>query len=122
MTNKDITVYQGATFQIQLEIKNAAGVPLDLTGQTFRGQIRRTVSSASSEAAFTFTLADQITDPGKVTCVISATATAAIVVDNSPTFQRKITKMAYDIESQDGSGVVVRWLQGVADIVPEATK
>lgn len=122
MTNKDITVYQGATFQIQLEIKNASGTPLDLTGHTFRGQIRRTVSSATPDATFTFTLANQMTDPGKVTCVISATNTAAIVVDVSPTYQRKTTKMSYDIESQDGSGFVTRWLQGVADIVPEATR
>ena len=122
MTNRDITVYQGATFQIQLEIKNSLGVPLNLTGYTFRGQIRRTVSFSAIEASFTFTIADQITDTGKVTCVISATDTAAIVVDTSSTFQRKTTKMAYDIESEDGSGFVTRWLQGVADIVPEATK
>lgn len=117
----DITVYQGATFQLQLTIKDNAGVPINLTGHVFSGQIRRTVSSATAEASFTFTLANQLTNPGEVLCVISNTATAAIVVDVSPKAERKITDMAYDIESV-AVGITTRWLQGVAQINPEATR
>jgi hypothetical protein len=122
MTNYNITVYQGATFKIRLNIKNSQGIPLDLTGHIFAGQIRRTVSSSSVEAAFSFTLLDQITNPGEVDCIISDTDTAAIVVDASTSAERKITKMCYDIESENSSGETVRWMQGLADVVPEATK
>jgi len=117
----DITVYQGATFQLKMTISNAAGVLTDLTGHVFSGQIRRTVSSATAEASFTFTILNQVTNTGEVLCVISNTATAAIVVDPSPKAERKNTDMAYDIESVS-AGVTTRWLQGIATIVPEATR
>jgi hypothetical protein len=103
-------------------IKDSLGAEIDLTGHTFRGQVRKTVSNAEIQAAFSFVIADQITDTGKVTCTISATDTALIDTVPSPNAERKITKMAYDIESEDVSGIVNRWLQGIAEINPEATR
>jgi hypothetical protein len=122
MTNFDLKVYQGATYSLGMTIRDAQGNPIDLTGLSFRGQIRKTVSSQEIAASFQFQVQDQITNPGKVTCFIPAEDTAAIQVAPSASPDRKITRMAYDIESEDGDGLVVRWLQGVAEIIPEATK
>ncbi|MFN8712749.1 MAG: hypothetical protein ACK5X3_04610 [Pseudomonadota bacterium] len=122
MTNYNITVYQGATFKMRLNIKNSQGIPLDLTGHIFAGQIRRTVSSSSIEAAFSFTLLNQLTNPGEVDCTIADSVTSAIVVDSSTSAERKITKMCYDIESENSGGETVRWMQGLVDVVPEATR
>jgi uncharacterized membrane protein len=119
--NYDIKIYQGATFSLGLTIEDDTGALVDLTGHTFRGQVRRTVSSAAVEAQFTFTIQDQIANRGQVTCVIPSSTTAALVVDASSKAERKSTIMTYDIESESG-GVVVRWLQGLAEINPEATK
>jgi hypothetical protein len=118
----NIKVSQGATFSLGLTIKDASNVAINLTGYTFRGQIRKTVSSEEIEAAFTFQIQDQVTNTGEVTCLISATATAAIDVTPSGNAERKISKMCYDIESESPTGVVVRWLEGIADVSPEATK
>lgn len=118
----DIKVLQGATFSLGLTIKDSDENPIDLTGYSFRGQIRRTVSSANVEASFSFQVQNQLTETGKVTCFISAEETAAIKVNQSPGAERRLTRMSYDIESEDESGTVVRWLQGVAEINPETTK
>lgn len=119
--NYDILVEQGATFLLTITIKDTSGNPINLTGQTFRGKIKKSFTDVTAQANFTFTLANQITNPGKVTVELSATDTAGIVLNTQGT-ARVLTVMAYDIESQDGSGVVKRWLQGLAKISPEVTK
>ncbi len=118
--NYDILVEQGATFLLTITIKDTSGVPIDLTGQTFRGKIKKSFTDVTAQANFTFTLANQITNPGKVTVELSATDTAGIVLNTQGT-ARVLTTMAYDIES-DNAGVVKRWLQGLAKISPEVTK
>jgi hypothetical protein len=123
MSNRyDIKIDQGSTFSIGLTIRDSAGVPINLTGHSFRGQIRKTVSASKIEAEFSFDVQDQTANPGRVTCYLSADDTEAIKVDQSPSAQRIITKMAYDIESETLDGTVVRWLEGIAEISPEATK
>ena len=122
MNKYNITILQGATFSLGITIKDSTGMAIDLTGHVFRGQVRRTVSSSEIETSFSFVIQNQITNKGKVTCLISATDTAAITVTPSTGADRKITKMCYDIESEDTSGTVTRWLEGVAEISPEATR
>lgn len=119
--NYDILVEQGATFLLTITIKDTSGVPINLTGQTFRGKIKKSFSDVTAQANFVCTLANQLTDPGKVTISLSAVDTAAIVLNTQGT-ARVLTVMAYDIESQDSSGIVKRWLQGLAKISPEVTK
>ena len=118
----DIKVQQGATFSLKIRIKDSNESPVDLTGLVFRGQIRKTVSDTEIQASFSFEILDQVTNTGEVIATISAGDTMDIYVIPSARAERKITKMAYDIESQDLDGVVVRWLQGVAIISPEATR
>ena len=117
----DILVEQGATFLLTITIKDTSGNPINLTGQTFRGKIKKSFADTIAQATFTCTLANQITDTGKVSISLTATDTAAIVLNTQGT-ARVLTTMAYDIESQDGSGIVKRWLQGLAKISPEITK
>ena len=118
--NYDILVEQGATFLLTITIKDVTGVPVDLTGQTFRGKIKKSFADVAAQANFTCTLANQLTDPGKVSISLSATDTAGIVLNTQGT-TRVLTTMAYDIESES-AGVVKRWLQGLAKISPEVTK
>lgn len=118
--NYDILVEQGATFLLTITIKDTSGVPINLTGQTFRGKIKKSFSDVTAQANFVCTLANQLTDPGKVAISLSALDTAAIVLNTQGT-ARVLTTMAYDIES-DNAGVVKRWLQGLAKISPEVTK
>lgn len=105
----DITIEQGATFSRTITIRTAANVAVDITNDTFAGQIRKRHQSADVEAAFVF----QITDGanGEVTATISAANTSAMDTGD----------FVYDIEWTSGS-TVIRLLEGVATVTPETTR
>ena len=120
--NYDITIEQGATFKITLTIKDELGVVIDLTGLTFRGKIKKSFADTDAQANFDFNVLDQ-TDPltkGMVEVILPADQTEAIPAPAKGNM-RTLTKMVYDIESENIGGDVVRWLQGSALISPEVT-
>lgn len=90
-----------------------------LVGATGRGQIRRTVDSATVEAAFTCVV-DDVAET--MTATISAADSSAIVLDASTEAKRTHTVMAFDIELVFAGPVPVRLLWGEVEIIPEATK
>jgi hypothetical protein len=119
----DIVVEQGATFLRTLTLKDGAGVLIDLTGYTVRGQIRSSQNASSIAATFTGTVLNQTTNKGQASLLISATDTSSIPGDaEQVTPPLKASKYLYDIEMVDGSGVVTRLLQGNVTLVPEITK
>jgi hypothetical protein len=122
--NYDILIEQGATFEITLTLKDVNAVPINLTGLTFRGKIRKAFTDVAAVANFTFAVQDQ-TSPstvGKVIVSLSATTTAALETSAKGTV-RTLTTMVYDIESENPlTGFVTRWLQGQAMVSPEVTK
>jgi hypothetical protein len=118
----DIKIQQGATFSLGVTIKDSSGSPIDLSGYSFKGQIRRNASSDKVEASFLIDVQDQISSPGRVTVRLPPGATRAIKVDASTDAGRKITRMAYDIEFTRPDQTVVRMLEGVVLISPEVTR
>lgn len=123
MEEHDIEVKQGATFTLLVTILDPDDNPIDLTGYTFRGQIRKNTSDPVVQANFSFEILAQ-TGPtlGQLYAILTADETAGIQVPEVDKPHRKITTMIYDIESDNGAGDVVRWLQGKADISPEVTR
>ena len=105
----DLTIEQGATFSRTITIKNASNVVVDITNDTFAGQVRKRHQSGTVEAVFTFTITDGAN--GEVTAVISATDTSAMDTGD----------FVYDIEWTSGS-TVTRLLEGVATVTPEVTR
>ena len=95
---------------------------IDLTGSTFRGQVRKTPSSPTIVATFTCTLANQITNTGEVEILISAADTWAIPL--APLAKPLITSenFVYNIEWVKPDTSVLRILEGVAVVSPEVTK
>ena len=120
--DSNVSISQGSDYILGLTLKDASGVEIDLTGYTFTGQIRKTVSDSVVQAEFTFNILDQVTDTGRVDVQLSAAVSSAILLDKSTKSSRKITVMTYDIESDDGSGSRKRWLEGLVNISPEATR
>lgn len=120
----DILIEQGATFELDMTLTDENGDRIDLTGHTFRGQVRASFSDSAIVATMSFTPGDQ-TQPatkGTVKATISAANTTTIPVPaNTDSPERPITKMIYDIESEV-AGTVYRWLQGAAMISPEVTR
>ena len=119
----DITIKQGSTYTLEMQIDDSLGAGIDLTGHTFRGVIKKLISSTTNEASFSFVIdPDQVTNAGKVTATISAVNTALIDAHKTENCRRRTTCMSYDIESIDSSDNVERWLEGVANISPEVTR
>lgn len=118
----NMSISQGADYTLGVTIKDKDGNPIDLTGHTFSGQIRKTVSDAVVQASFSFTIKDQVANTGEVDVELSAATSSGISLDKSTKVNRTITKMTYDIESVDGSGNTVRWLEGTVLFSPEVTR
>lgn len=122
--NYNILIEQGATFFVTLTLKDVNAYPLDLTGLTFTGQLKKAFTDSVATADFVCNVLDQ-TNPayvGQVEVSLSPTITAALVTSATGTV-RTLTTLVYDIESQNAvTGEVLRWLQGEAKVSPEVTK
>jgi hypothetical protein len=112
---QNLTVYQGATFQRALILKNESAALINLTGYTFRGQVKSAYSDASPTFSFVFTLRNQATDTGVVDMVLAAASTSAVSII-------KKTSYLYDVEMVDAAGTVRRIVEGKLELFPEVTK
>lgn len=110
----DITINQGATFELTVTWKDSTGAAINLTGYSARMQVRETYSSASTIVSLTngsgITLGGAA---GTIAILISATTTAALTAPFSG---------VYDLELVSAGGVVTRLLQGAATVTPEVTR
>lgn len=104
-----IVINQGSTFDLEFTLLDDDGNPVDLTGTSVRGQIRKTYSSTTPVA--TFTLVGTLSSDGRVLLRLSATETANI----------SSGKYVYDVEWVNGS-TVSRILEGKVIVRPEVTK
>jgi hypothetical protein len=117
----NLEIAQGSDYTLAMTLKDPTGTPIDLTGHTFTGQIRKTASDFTVQASFTFILLNQGTDPGRVNMSLSAATSSGITLNKSQGASRKITTMTYDVES-DNAGSITRWLEGLVQLSPEVTK
>ena len=105
----NIVIEQGATFSKVLTIKDSDGLPINLTGKTFRSQLRRRPTDVTPAASFTMAVLNAAN--GTVNWQLTATATAGIVAE--PHY--------YDVEMVEGA-VVTRLMEGTAFVNFEVTK
>ena len=106
----NITIEQGATFEITLTIKQGDGNPVDLSGYTARSQIREKVSSLAAAGAFVVTFPEPRTE-GKLKMSLAASATALLPA----------RVYAYDLELES-AGRVERLLEGKVVVSAEVTR
>jgi hypothetical protein len=118
----DFYIEQGATFYRKLVFKDGNQTELDLTGNQFAGKIRRTISDPNVIVEFTFSVLDQVTNPGEVEVMLTDAQTSAIPTKPQKTAERVPEKFAYDIERTLPGGRKERVLEGVAFVSPEVTK
>ena len=107
----NILIEAGATFSKVITVNATAGSALNLTGKTLRGSVRYKVQDAQAAAQFTFTLANQSTNPGQATWILSATDTALLTQ----------SRAVYDVELVDGA-TVTRLLEGEVFISLNVTR
>ncbi len=119
----NITIEQGATYQIELQYKDSNNQPINLTGYSGRMQIRPSIGSTTSYlylssslntdgTGLNFSGSNGTTSPvsGSIGIFISA-ATSSLLT---------FTTGVYDLEIQSGS-VVTRLLQGNVQLSKEVT-
>lgn len=117
----DFIIEQGATFKKKLTLKDSDSNPIDLTGFTFRGKIKKLAGKGVAIASFTFTILDQGTNTGEVYLALTAAETAALPSEPQINAQRTLTEYAYDIESVAPSTEVSRIIEGTIKLSPEVT-
>jgi len=115
----DFTIEQGATLTRQVTWQDSVGSPIDLTGYTISGKIKRKTSDVQALVSFTITVTNAAL--GQFTFSLTASQTATLPVKHGLDGQKEILECVYDIEAVTGS-TVYRILEGVCSISPEVTK
>jgi hypothetical protein len=115
----DILIEQGATFKRKLIFKDSNNVAIDITGDTFAGQIRNSPSDDTIVQSFTCTVTNAVA--GEVEILLTDVQTSAIPVKASSRAERDLTNYAYDIE-RTTAGTKQRVLEGIAQVSPEVTR
>ena len=106
----NLSVDQGSTFGAEIDVTDSSGDPLDLTGYTVAGQMRKTYSSTT---ATNFTGQVQSATGGTVRISLSATETNAL----------KAGRYVYDTEiTKTATGEVTRVIEGQVDVTPGVTR
>ena len=118
----DILIEQGATFSRRFRFKNPDLTLFDLTGYQFRGEIRSTATDNIVIAVFNFDLLNQTTNMGEVDWNINSDNTKTIPVKINPSYIKSKTKYVYDVERVAPDGTVVRIVEGIVTVSPEATR
>ena len=105
----DLQINQGATFKRVITIADANDTPLNISSNTFRGQVRKRYTSTDVLATFTCTVTDATN--GKLSIELTDAETSAIPAGH----------WVYDIEWVNGAEVA-RLLEGQAITTAEVTR
>jgi hypothetical protein len=109
----DITIEQGATFQMSLTWKDSTGSPVNLTGYSARMQVRSSYESEDTLVSLTSTGGDIVLGGalGTIAVTIAATVTGPLVCEEA----------VYDLELINGTQIT-RLIQGKATVSREVTR
>lgn len=108
-TIRNLTIDQGSTFSLSIELSDELGNALNLTGYTIAAQLRKSYGS-TSYTAFT-TSAGNTPANGVLTLSLTSTQTSAL----------RAGRYVYDIEIQNADGTT-RVLEGIITVTPEVTR
>lgn len=109
----DITIEQGATFQMNLTWKDSTGAAVNITGYTARMQVRENYEAEDTLVSLTSTGGDIVLG--------GALGTIAITIAASATQTLQLEEAVYDLELVNGA-TVTRLIQGKAIISREVTR
>jgi hypothetical protein len=105
----NLTVDQGSSFESTIDITDSENNPVNLTGYTFRGQIRKTYASTTSVS---FTITSSTPTGGSIKLVLSAEQTSGI----------KAGRYLYDVEIISSTNIVTRVIEGQIEVTPRVTR
>ena len=106
---QDLTITRGDTETLVVTITTDGSTPINITGRTYRAQIRTKKDATAISASFTCTVTSG--SAGQVTCVLSATNSTALPVG----------LCFWDLE-ENASGVVSTILAGDVTVLADVTR
>lgn len=115
--NLDLLIRQGASFDEQV-IFAFNNQPVDLTGLSFRGQVRKTFDAPLITAQIQVDVVDAIN--GVVRIYIPDDTTA--LIEAGETEDDPLSQYVYDIEAEDANTDVYPFLYGIVSVFREVTK
>ena len=107
--DQDLTITRGDTETLVVTITEDGSTPVPITGRTYRAQIRSQQNSTTIKASFVCTVTSGAA--GEVTCVLSATSSAALSAG----------LYFWDLE-ENASGVVSTILAGTVTVLADVTR
>ncbi len=107
--DQDLTITRGDTETLVVTITSDGSTPVNITGRTYRAQIRSSQESTTIKASFTCTVTSGAN--GQVTCTLSATDSATLSVG-----------IAYWDLEETASGVVSTILAGNVTVLADVTR
>ena len=105
----NLFIDQGTDFTVTVDVSDATGGILDLTGYSAAAQIRKTYGSSTK---VDFTTSTGTPSQGKVTMSLTDTQTSAL----------ESGRYVYDLNITSGAGVTTRVVEGQAIITPGVTR
>jgi hypothetical protein len=106
----DLTIDQGASFELTFDLVGDDGYPINITGYVFSGQIRKTYYSTNPTANIIVTILNSAA--GNTLLSISSSNTANIVAG----------RYVYDIKMKDTANVTSRVVEGIVTVTPQVTR
>lgn len=107
---QNITITRGDTETLVITIKDSAGVGINITGRTYRAQIRATKDATTISAAFTCVLTTPAS--GVVTCTLTPTQTGVLATGTQ----------FWDFEETTAGGVVTTIVAGTVNVLADVSR
>lgn len=107
--DQDLIITRGDTETLVVTITSDGSTPINVTGRTYRAQIRTTQDNTTIKASFTCTVTNGAA--GQVTCTLSATDSATL---SAGTY-------FWDLE-ENASGVVSTILAGNVTVLADVSR
>lgn len=107
--DQDLTITRGDTETLVVTITTDGSTAVDITGRTYLSQIRTQQDSTTIKASFTCTVTSAVN--GQVTCVLSATSSAALSAG----------LYFWDLQ-ENASGVISTILAGNITVLADVTR
>jgi hypothetical protein len=107
--DQDLILTRGDTETLVVTITTDGSTAVNITGRTYKAQIRSTQDSTTIKASFTCTVTGAAS--GQVTCVLSATSSAALSAG----------LYFWDLE-ENASGVISTILAGNVTVLADVTR
>jgi hypothetical protein len=108
-TARNLTIDQGSTYSISIELSDALGNSLDLSGYIVRAQLRKSYGS-NTFTEFTSSTGNN-PENGVITLALTSEQTSAL----------RPGRYVYDIEIEN-EDEVTRVLEGIITVTPEVTR